>query len=155
MRHGLHRLRFWLLWPALWFYFRISRRARVLLRYDNKVVVIRDRSKVWFDDDSWALPGGGIKRSETPVEGAIRELYEELGIRLSPEQFQLLGHEWSGNFGLRYRAYFYLVALPAEPQASAASKEIAAVTSMTPLDLISQPLKLETRRALQLAGLAQ
>jgi 8-oxo-dGTP pyrophosphatase MutT (NUDIX family) len=33
----------------------------------------------------WALPGGRIDAVETPLEAALRELDEELGIRLGPE----------------------------------------------------------------------
>jgi ADP-ribose pyrophosphatase YjhB (NUDIX family) len=34
---------------------------------------------------AWSLPAGLIKRGELPAAGAARELYEETGIRLAPE----------------------------------------------------------------------
>ncbi|GAA3762199.1 NUDIX hydrolase [Micromonospora maritima] len=34
---------------------------------------------------SWTLPAGLLQRGEAPVVGAARELYEESGVRLSPE----------------------------------------------------------------------
>ena len=33
----------------------------------------------------WALPGGRCDEGETPVEAALRELHEELGLELGPE----------------------------------------------------------------------
>lgn len=42
------------------------------------------------DSDTWGLIGGGVKKSETTVQGVVREIYEELGIRVQPEQLQKL-----------------------------------------------------------------
>jgi 8-oxo-dGTP pyrophosphatase MutT (NUDIX family) len=33
----------------------------------------------------WALPGGRCDQGETPVEAALRELHEELGLELGPD----------------------------------------------------------------------
>ena len=37
---------------------------------------------------SWTLPAGLLQRGETPVVGAARELHEESGVRLTPEQLR-------------------------------------------------------------------
>ena len=40
------------------------------------------------DSDTWGLIGGGVKKSETTAQGMVREIYEELGIRvLTPNEF--------------------------------------------------------------------
>ena len=36
----------------------------------------------------WAIPGGFMEEGESLAEGAARELWEETGIRLAPEQLQ-------------------------------------------------------------------
>ena len=35
---------------------------------------------------SWGLPGGGVGRGETARQAAVREVAEELGLRVAPEQ---------------------------------------------------------------------
>lgn len=42
------------------------------------------------DSNTWGLIGGGVKKSETTVQGMVREIYEELGIRVQPDQLQKL-----------------------------------------------------------------
>ena len=39
------------------------------------------------DSDLWGLVGGGVKAHETPLEGIAREVYEELGLKISEEKF--------------------------------------------------------------------
>ena len=42
------------------------------------------------DSDTWGLVGGGVKKNETELQAIVREIYEELGLRVSKEQFQKL-----------------------------------------------------------------
>jgi 8-oxo-dGTP pyrophosphatase MutT (NUDIX family) len=42
------------------------------------------------DSDVWGLVGGGVKKYETELQAMVREVYEELGIRIPKEQFKKL-----------------------------------------------------------------
>ena len=43
------------------------------------------------DSDTWGLVGGGVKKAETEQQAMIREIYEELGLRIHKEQLVKLG----------------------------------------------------------------
>lgn len=86
------------------------------------------------DSDTWGLIGGGVKKSETTVQGMVREIYEELGIRVQPEQLQKLqtygdpGRIAAFQDGSVWRMVIAVYALdfPQEPQMriSAESREL-------------------------------
>ena len=42
------------------------------------------------DSDIWGLVGGGVKKTESSLEGIVREVYEELGLRVPRDRFQKL-----------------------------------------------------------------
>ncbi len=42
------------------------------------------------DSDTWGLVGGGVKKYETEVQAMVREVYEELGLRIPKEKFKKL-----------------------------------------------------------------
>lgn len=42
------------------------------------------------DSDTWGLVGGGVKKTETELQAIVREVYEELGLRVPKEKFQKL-----------------------------------------------------------------
>ena len=42
------------------------------------------------DSDTWGLVGGGVKKHETELQAITREIYEELGLRVSQDQFKKL-----------------------------------------------------------------
>lgn len=71
-----------LAWPAVQLYWRIRkpyfRTVRVVVRYEDEVLLVRHA----YGAAGWGLPGGGLGRSEDPLEGGVREVREETGIRL-------------------------------------------------------------------------
>lgn len=56
--------------------------ANAIITWDGKLLLEKRR-----DSDSWGLPGGGVKKTETGRDAIAREIYEELGLRISKDQF--------------------------------------------------------------------
>ena len=40
------------------------------------------------DCDMWGMIGGGVKKKETEIDAIVREVYEEIGLRVSKDKFQ-------------------------------------------------------------------
>lgn len=59
----------------------------VILNQENEVLLVRS----WFSHQKWSLPGGGIGRAETPPEAAVREVFEETGLRIAIDDLHELG----------------------------------------------------------------
>lgn len=59
--------------------------ANAILTWQGKLLMERRR-----DADVWGLVGGGAKKWETGRQAIAREVYEELGLRIPPEQFKKL-----------------------------------------------------------------
>jgi 8-oxo-dGTP diphosphatase len=51
----------------------------------------------------WGLPGGWLKRSESPEAGLIREVYEETGLSIRVEALLAADFWGSSQFDLLYR----------------------------------------------------
>ncbi len=63
-------------------------RVRVLILNEEKEVLL---VRSWLGHQKWTLPGGGIKRAETPAEAAAREVHEETGLRVPLDNLHELG----------------------------------------------------------------
>lgn len=97
---------FWAAWPAYFFYLRMSRRTRILLVHDKEILVI----KGWMSDGKWSLPGGGTHKDETILQGAVRELHEEVGITVQEKDLKPLGETFVYRaYGHQYPFYCFIV----------------------------------------------
>ncbi len=65
--------------------------AACYLEVDGKLLLLL-RAPGSFEEKTWGVPAGKMEGSETPLEGACRELFEETGIQIkSPDQMLSLG----------------------------------------------------------------
>lgn len=78
----------------------------VLLDRDGRVLLFRG----WDPHDVqrgtwWITPGGGLDPGEAPAAGAARELFEETGLALPPEQLSGPIHERVAEFSFESQQY--------------------------------------------------
>lgn len=66
----------------------MSRVSSVVVSTENKVLMLQRR-----DNKKWTFPGGHLNDTETHLQGAVRELWEEAGIRANPDEMILLGNK--------------------------------------------------------------
>ena len=59
--------------------------ANAIITCNGKILLEKRR-----DCDIWGLVGGGVKKQETPLQAILREIYEELGLRIPKERFNKL-----------------------------------------------------------------
>ena len=59
--------------------------ANAIITCQGKLLLEKRR-----DSDIWGLPGGGCKKQETGRDAIVREIYEELGLRIPKERFEKL-----------------------------------------------------------------
>lgn len=59
--------------------------ANAIITCNGKLLLEKRR-----DSDTWGLVGGGVKNYEEPLDAIVREVREELGIRIPREKFRKL-----------------------------------------------------------------
>lgn len=99
--------------------------ARVIVHCGDQVLYLHDCDPGIAGPGWWVLPGGGIDDGEQPLQAAARELYEETGIRVSPEELlgpvahRLVTHGYSDRVLVQDELFYRLpVAAPIEVEAA-------------------------------------
>jgi 8-oxo-dGTP pyrophosphatase MutT (NUDIX family) len=129
------RVALWIAYRILlvcWFVFRPQRRGVfIAVWHGGRVLAIRNSYRRWL-----ALPAGGIQRGETPLDAALRELCEEVGLAAAPGALHFVREipttfEWK-----RDRCSFFELHLdgPIEPRAD--GREVVWAGFMDPADAL-------------------
>ena len=81
--------------------------AGILMEYDGEYLLcLRSGPKSLIYPSRWSIPKGHIKEGESPLEAALREVYEETKIRLARKPHLLLtttNHEGGGYYIYGYQ----------------------------------------------------
>lgn len=75
-------------------------RVRVIVyRDDGKILLVRSR----FSRQEWALSGGGVNRNESYEQAAVREVLEEIGLKIHNMRYlgKANSHESYAKFSVR------------------------------------------------------
>jgi 8-oxo-dGTP diphosphatase len=95
----------------------------VAVWHDGKVLKVRHSYR-----RGWRLPGGLVRQGEDPRRAACRELNEEVGLTLKPDDLTLIWNKQSGR-----RQYFvYQCQLDEHPQIRIDNWEIMEASFFTP-----------------------
>lgn len=115
----------------------MKERATVVCTQNNRLLLVsRGRSR-------WSLPGGTIRRSESPLEAARRELFEETALAVASISFLF---EFGGH---TKRHHVFLAELPADV-APVASDEITKCRWFRPARVASVVTSVPTREIVRL-----
>lgn len=108
---AIGRISFYLTYPLLALYINKDERTRVVVTCGNRVLLV----KSWLGNGKWDLPGGGLHPGEKPVEGVVRELYEEVGIRAETNSVEFIkkGKYKDGLF--RFNVHYFYINLASKP----------------------------------------
>jgi 8-oxo-dGTP diphosphatase len=58
-----------------------------IISNDQDILLVRN----WYGNQNWTLPGGGVKRHETALQAAVREVKEETGLTIQESNLVHIG----------------------------------------------------------------
>jgi len=120
---------------AYWFLRRPSEdSAHIAVWCDGRILTVRNTYRRLV-----AMPAGGVKHRETPVEAACRELGEEVGIAVSVGQLRPAGMFVSRQQWKEDRAHVFEIELESEPQVAVDGREVASAEFSSPDALPPRP----------------
>jgi 8-oxo-dGTP pyrophosphatase MutT (NUDIX family) len=89
--------------------FKRDKRVQVVILQNGKYILLKHISKT-DGRTFWTLPGGGKEENETEEEGAIREAFEETGLKIKLLPIKL--ESITANENSRYNSYVTFIGYP-------------------------------------------
>ena len=133
--------------PGVYVFIRFTRRSYVVIRVKDEVIVTKD----WLDmHKNWRLPGGGVKRSESPQLGAKREVKEEVGLNIDVKSLKFI--KKGVHPSLKYHFWVYELILDKKPNISINRYELAKARWVDIKSLNNLPKVYEIKQYLDKSG---
>ena len=131
--------------PALKAYLKDRITTRVLIIKNNQILVIRNT----ISNGDMSLPGGGVKNGEEPSAALIREVNEEVGIKLNNDKLIYQGIYWASNDGLKYQYHLWFYNLKTDPVIKKRPFEISEAYFIDERELMNLRLSSELSHSLK------
>lgn len=130
----------------LWWFVRrpVQHGAYVALWCEDELLMIRNSYK-----KGDTVPCGGIAPGESPLQAAQRELFEEVGVRVSQEQLVAITEFPFESEYKRDHAHFYELRLETRPELRVDRREVVAASFVPRSELAGRPLVPALRRYLE------
>ena len=89
-----------------------SRRVRVVVLAEDQILLQRTS----VGAQKWSIPGGGVERHETDEQAVVRELAEEVGLKVKTGQIKKIGEDYrAGSRHKRWPRFtrvYFVIRLP-------------------------------------------
>ncbi len=139
MVNALYRTAYRCAYQLMRIYWRVrhplTRGALVAIWCNGRILTVRN-SYVRYH----SLPGGYVHQDEDFIDAAVRELREEVGLRVEPSQLSLaldVTHDWEGK---RDHVQIFELALEQPPPIVIDDREIVACELLPPEEALKQEL---------------
>ena len=73
----------------------------IVVKGDKILLLLRSKGSHW-KPEHWGPPGGHIDPGETPKQAAVRETFEEAGLRIKESDLELVAQRTKHDFGMIY-----------------------------------------------------
>ncbi len=88
-------------------FFKIRGVNFILWRQDDKILIQKRSEDALVFPGEYCIPGGGVNFGESPDEAVIREIEEEIGLKIKYFNF-MCGFEYTLNDEKKYN-FFYII----------------------------------------------
>jgi 8-oxo-dGTP diphosphatase len=81
--------------------------SKVIIKSDQgNILILKSNYK-----KTWQFPGGGVDNNESPEAGAVREVREETGLTVKPEDLSVVGTIYKQDEELLFIIYEYNISI--------------------------------------------
>ena len=115
--------------------------AGCFIEHDGDILLIK-RANGKYQNDKWSVPGGKIDKGETESDAAIREVFEETGLRIDPKKMLFIERSYVRftDFDFIYIFYRYVLDSKEKPKIVLSATEHTEYKWVTPKDALKEDL---------------
>lgn len=134
-----------------YFVIELGPRSGIVAIRENKILMTR-QYRFLIDAMSWELPGGKIDSGEQPAQAAIRECFEETGVRCRNPQSLVVYYPGLDNFNNR-TTLFYSTEIDDTTKFIGDEREVTKIAWIPLVECLEMIFKGEVLDALTITGL--